>query len=853
MSRARVMAARVRALFGRGRLERQLNDEVRFHLEMQAEDNETAGMSPAEARSAALRSFGAVEPMKESHRDRRAFAFLETLAQDVRFAVRTLRKSPGFTLTSILVLALAIGANTAMFSVVNAVLLRPLSLPSPEQLTMLWTTSPTQNIREARTAYQTVEEWRRQSGSFAGMAIFDPVSMTLTGSEAAERITVLRISADLFPLLGVRPLEGRLFSTDEAENRQRVALISERLWRSRFGGSREAIGAPIELDGMRSEVIGVIPAGLPIANADVLEPHTMFPDWEARRAARGPGPWFVLARLRPGVSLEQAQSEMTAIARRVDDQGRGVAVVSLHEQITGSRPRLALWMLSGAVFCVLLIAASNVASLWVARSARRAREIAIRTALGASRARIVRQFLVESVTLSAIAGLLGVFLAFVLIRFLVTVQPVNLARINEVSLDLRTLAWAAGLSLLTGMFAGLAPGSLKTGPRVTARRVLVAAEFALAIMLLTGAGLLVRSLWSVQNVALGFRPEGVLVAGLATSAYMPPAQRANFYARVVEQVGAIPGVDAAGIASEVFTNSGGDAIVTAEGGRASERMRLRRDEASEGFFSTLGAPLLRGRFFSAEDGANAPRVAIVNDAMARRLWPDGEAVGRRFKLGPVESGAPWFTVAGIVGDMRRQGLEAEPIPQMFVPLAQDPSRLVAVVVRTTLEDPLKLLDSLRAAASAVDPSVPVYGASTLESRVDQFLAERRFETQLLIGFSGAALLIAAVGIYGLIQYSVVSRTREIGIRMAVGAPAGRIFGMVIREGLRLSAAGIAIGLAGALAMGRAISSLLYGVGASDPATFAAVSITLLAVAAAACYFPARRAMKIQPLIALRHE
>ncbi len=880
MSWASVIAARVRGLFVHQRLERELDEEVRFHLEMQIEDNLKAGMNPAEARYAALRSFGGIEPMKERYRERRAFRLVETTARDIRYAVRTLRKCPGFTITSVAILALAIGANTAIFSVLNAVLLRPLPYRSPQQLAMLWTSRPSQSVREGRSAYWNVEMWRRESKSFADMAVLDGVSVTLTGTGEAEQIGVARVSSNFFPLLGVEPLRGRTFSAGEAGERQRLALISYRFWQTRFGGAPDAIGASIELDGRPSRIIGILPAGFQFArlDADVWEPDTMFPDWEARRRVRGTDSWFVLGRLRPNVTFGQAQAEMSAIERRLDaqlpasDRNLGIAVVPLSLQVTGPRARLALWMLAGAVFCVLLIAATNVASLSLARSAGREREIAIRVALGASRARIVRQLLAESMTLAVTSGLLGLFVAEAGIRLVLAFKPGDLARLNQVSLDPRVLGWALAVCLLTGILVGLAPAvtmlrrnlkpSGQEGGRSVAggvatrgiRRALVVTEFALAIVLLAGAGLLIRSLWSVENVDPGFSPDRVLSMQLSSPAFGATAQLADFYRRVLEQIQSLPGVESAGIIGEFFIGDNPEQMLTTEGGAKtiSERLRVRRDEVSEGFFKALGTPLLKGRFFSASDGPDSPRVAIVNDALARRLWPGRDPIGRRVNLGR-DSDRLWFTVVGVVADMRRQGLENEPVPQLFEPLAQGPSRHVTVLVRTSTSDPLKMAGALEAAVHQMERHALLYHVTTLESRLDAFLNQRRFQTTLLIGFSVVALLMAAIGIYGLIQYSVATRTQEIGIRMAVGAQTAEIFRMLIGEGLKLSLAGLGLGLVGALWLSRAGSSLLFGVTATDPLTFITVSLLLTAVAAAACFFPARRGTKVDPIVALRQE
>ena len=458
------------------------------------------------------------------------------------------------------------------------------------------------------------------------------------------------------------------------------------------------------------------------------------------------------------------------------------------------------------------------------------------------------------------------------IRLIRAFGPGNLPRLNEVSLDLRVLGWALAISLLAGILVGLAPaittlrrnlrpsgeegGRSVSGGAATRRirRALVVAEFALAIVLLVGAGLLVRSWWHVKSIDPGFRPERVLVMELSSpTAFSVPAQRTDLYHRVLEQIQAVPGVESAGIIGDLFIGNTRERVLTTEGddGTVSERLRFTRDEVSADFFKALGTPLLRGRFFSIGDGPDAPRVAIVNDAMARRLWPGRDPVGRRFKFGPRDSDRPWFTVVGVVGDMRRQGLEREPVPQMFESLAQNPPRSVDLFIRTSTDDPLAMAGALRAAVRRVEKHAPIYGVTPLEEQLGAYLTQRRFQTSLLTGFSVVALLMAAVGIYGLIQYSIATRTQEIGMRMAIGAQAGDIFRMIIGEGLTLSLTGLALGLVGAWWLGRAGSSLLFGVTATDPLTFMTVSLLLTAVATAACYFPARRAMKVDPIVALR--
>ncbi len=740
---------------------------------------------------------------------------------------------------------------------------------------MLWTEDPTQNLHEGRSALWDVEQWLTQSQSFADMATFDSVTTTLTGAEGAEQILGVSTSPNLLSLLGVQPVRGRNFSTEETEEQKRLVLISHRFWQARFGGSNDAIGATLVLNGLPSQIIGILPADFQIAklNADVWEPHT------TRRSVRGGQTWFVVGRLRPTVTFDQAQTEMSAIARRLNDQlpaaeaSRGITVVPLSLYMVRPQSRLALWMLGGAVFCVFVIAAANVTSLSLARSTARAREMAVRAALGASAGRIVRQLLTESVVLAAVSGLTGTLLASVGIDLIRAFGPGNLPRLNEVSLDLRVLGWALAISLLAGILVGLAPAmtamrrdlrpSGEEGGRSVSggtssrriRRALVVAEFALAIVLLVGAGLLVRSWWHVTDIDPGFRPERVLVMNItAPPTFTVPAQRTDLYHRVLEQIQAVPGVESAGIIDDLFTGNPREQALTVErdAGTVFERLVFTRDEVSADFFRTLGTPLLRGRIFSIGDRPEAPRVAIINDALARRSWPGQDPVGRRFKFGPQDSDGPWFTVVGVVANMRRQGLEREALPQMFVSLAQNPaSRNVDLFIRTSSDDPLAMAGALRAAVGRVEKNAAISGVAPLEQQLGTYLTQRRFQTSLLTGFSVVALLMAAIGIYGLIRYSVATRTQEIGLRLALGAQAGHIFRMIIGEGLTLSLTGVALGLMGAWWLGRAGSSLLFGVTASDPLTFTTVSLLLTSVATAACYFPARRAMKVDPIVALR--
>ena len=875
MTRLRIALSRLWALLHSRQMDREIDDEISSHLAEATDEYVRQGLSPEEARRAARRSFGGVVQARELHRQVRSFTWLDELSRDLRYTVRTLRKSPTFTITAAATLALAIGASTAMFSVVNAVLLRPLPYRSPEQLALLWTEDPTQNLREGRSALWDVQQWRDQSQTFADMATFDTQGTLLTSADGVEPIVTVSISPNLLPLVGVAPVLGRTFSAEETEQGQRLILISHRFWQARLGGSHAALGATLVLNGEPSTIVGVLPAGFQLArfDPDVWQPHT------TSRSARGPQTWWVIGRLRPPATFDQAQAEMSAVARRVNDRlpaierNQGISVIPLSLYMVGPQARLALWMLGGAVFCVFLIAAANVTSLSLARSTARAREMSVRAALGASAGRIVRQLLTESVVLAVLSGVIGALLASWGVRLIRTFGPANLPRLDEVSLDHRALGWALATSLLAGVLVGLAPAMTmlrrdlrpsgeESGRTVSGgtsasriRRALVVAEFALAIVLLVGAGLLVRSWRNVNGIDPGFMTERVLALRVsAPTTFNLPAQRNDLFQRVLEQVQAIPGVESAGIAGDLFTTNPRERVLTIErdGGTFFERLRLPVDEASADFFKTLGTPLVRGRTFSIEDRPDAPRVAIINDALARRSWPGADPVGRRFMFGPRESDGPWFTVIGVVADMRRQGPEREPLPQIFVPLAQNPApRTVGLFVRASSDDPLALAAPVKAAVARVEKNAPVAGAAPLERQLDTYLTQRRFQTFLLTGFSVVALLMAAVGIYGLIQYSIATRTREIGLRVAIGAQPGDIFRMVIGEGLRLSLMGVAIGLLGALWLGRASSSLLFGVTATDPLTFATVSFLLTVVAAAACYFPARRAMRLDPIRALR--
>jgi len=717
-----------------------------------------------------------------------------------------------------------------------------------------------------------ISEWRNQNKSFEDLAVFDPTWVTLTGAAEPEQVMSIRASANLFSLLGVRPLLGRTFTADEEQQKVRVVVLSHGLWRRRFGASPGILGQTLEIDGVSSQVIGVMSESfLPDGENRIWEPHTLFPDWEAQKAQRGTGSWQVVGRLKPQVSLEQAQTEMSAIAQRLEqaypdaNKGLGVNLVPIQLQFTGSNVRLALWMLFGAVVLVLLIACTNVANLMLARGIAREREMAIRMALGAGRMRLVRQLLTECSLLALLGGAVGLLMAVWGIQALKSFGPPNLPRLDGVAIDTRALAFTTIVSLLTGLLFGLAPAlkisQTQPGAALKERRsasggLLVITEFGLAVLLLAGAGLLLRSFSKLQAVDPGFDPAQALTIQLTPARNSTADQWRVFYGQLSERVAALPGVEAVGLTSEIFISGNPDGLITVEGAApevaATARIPFRRDVISEGLFRTLRVPLRTGRFFNSQDNPGAVPVTIINETMARRFWPGEEALGKRFKLGPAQSDSPWLTVVGVVGDMRRQNLERQPIAQIFRPYLQSSQRRMILLARTTGE-PTQLAPLVRNEIRALDKTVLVNGVGTLESLLARNVAQRRFQTWLLTLFSALALLLSAVGIYGLIHQSVALCTREIGTRMALGAQPRDVLRLVIGQGMSLALCGVGIGLLAAFGLTRVLTGLLFGVTATDPTTFIATPLLLLLVALLACYLPARQATKVDPLVALRHE
>src|SRR5262245_5708464 len=808
----------------------------------------------------------------------------DEMFQDLRFSLRMLLKNPGFTLVAMLTLAVGIGANTAIFSVVNAVLLRPLPYQDPDRLAMLWTDDPKHDIHEEGVSYPNFLDWRGQNKLFTDMAICsrgNPV--VLTGVDEPERVMGDLVSANLFPLLGVRPALGRAFSPDEELRRTRVVVISHGLWRRRFGAAADAIGKTLEIDGQTSQVIGVMPADFYFPNNDtqLWEPVTVARYWEGSHAERFADPWRVVGRLKPHPTFDQAQAEMNAIGQRLaqaypttddDFAGFGVNVVPLLVQFTGKNLRLALWVLLGAVVFVLLIACANVANLLLARGAAREREFAVRAALGAGRGRLIRQLLTESAFLALVSGLLGLGLAALGVRALVAFAPPDTPRLDEVTIDPGALGFTACVSLLTGLLFGLAPAwkvsrsnpneALKEGGRGSSgglrlrqtRGLLVVVEGAMSVALLVSAGLMIRSFMRLHSVDPGFKPEGLLLArvSLPQSPNQSPAQTSAFFRQVIDRIASLPGVQASGAIGNFLMRGNPDGTITVEGrppdGDGQGGGELTAENISHDLFQALAMPLLKGRFFTRQETFDS-RVVVINETLARRFFPGEDPIGKRFKFGGPQSENNWFEIVGIVGDLRRQRLEKQDVSEVYAPGA---SNNMDLLVRVS-SDPLALVGAIRREIRSADPTAAVYGVTTGAHLAEKLGAGRRFQTGLLALFAMVALVLATMGIYGVMRYAVAQRTHEIGIRLALGARSADVLRLIIGQGMRLTLIGVATGLLASFALSRVMTQLLFGVSATDPATFAGVAFALMGAALLACYLPARRATKVDPLRSLRHE
>ena len=801
---------------------------------------------------------------------------MRTLWQDLRYGIRMLLKRPGFAALAALTLAVGIGANTAIFSVVNAVILRPLPYADPDRLLLIRETKLPQ-FPEFAIAPGNFLDWQSQNEAFEQTEAFRTFFYNLTGEGEPERLRASRITAGMFAMLGAQPTLGRDFLAEEDRpGSDGVAILSYGLWQRRFGGNPQIVGQQMTLNGRGYTVIGVMPATLRFLdrNAELWTPMAFT---EQDRQNHGGHFISAVARLKPGITLEQAQSNLSTIAARLEQQypssnaGWGVKLTPLFEAAVGQM-RPTLLVLLGAVALVLLIACANVANLLLARASSRHKEIAIRSAMGAGRWRIVRQLLTESLVLAIVGGALGVLLAYWGLDLLLSLAPQNLPRMADVSLDGRALGYTLGLTLLTGVIFGLAPAlqssnpdlneSLKEGGRGSTsgrrqgvRSLLVVTEIALALMLLAGAGLMLKSFWRLQQVDPGFKPENALVVNinLPATKYAEDAQQSAFFQQLLERTAALPGVQSVG-ATQSMPLIGDYILGLVIEGRPEpapgEEPSTNYYAVSPDYFRAMGIPLLRGRSFTEQDRAGAPRVAIINETLARRFFPDEDPIGKRIH---VTNGPETFReIVGIVGDVRQYGLEREPPAQAYEPYLQEPFAGMSLVVRAAA-DPANLSAAIRQEVFALDKDQPVASVRTLEEVLAASVAQRRFSMTLLGVFGGIALLLASVGIFGVMNYTVAQRTHEIGIRMALGAQRRDILRLVVGQGMTLTLVGVALGLVAAFAGTRLMASLLYGVSATDPLTFTGVALLLALVAFLACYLPARRAMKVDPMIALRYE
>ncbi len=797
------------------------------------------------------------------------------MVNDFRYAIRLLGKSPLFTSAVVLTVALAIAANTAIFSVVNAVIIRPLPFAHPERVVQIAEKNDKLNLPTFGASVLNFKSWREQTQTFQEIAAIGFTTLTLSGTGDPEQLSANRISPALTRVLGVNPLAGRAFTDDEEKpGASPVVMIGENLWKRRFGKDPGLVGRTINLNGIATTVVGIAPASLNlISGAELYTPLTVDPANEIRLNHV----IIVFGRLKPGVSFQQAQAEMDTIATRVGQQypevrDWGIRLVTLFDTFVSPQLNTALLVLLSAVGFVLLIACANIANLLLARASARRTEMAMRTALGASRGRLLRQSLVESVVLSALGGAIGIAGAFWAVRAINRALPPNLLPVPEVKIDPGVMVFAIALTLVTGLLFGIAPGIrmasvelsevLKqagrgaAGARGRLRNGLVAAELAMATILLIGAGLLIQTLANLQHARIGFQPHGLITFQLSPPGTKYPfnTKAPQLYRELLDRLQSLPGVKSAAVSSGVPFGAGNyttHAVLTTGQSVLPPNTSVPIDWriVSPGYFKTMSIPLLRGRDFTDADGPNATQVVIVSQSTAKKFWGDADPIGRTLTRSADRKTA--FTVIGVVGDVRNTALNQDS-PTLYYPQAERVAGLMDVVVRTE-GAPEALLPSIRQKVHELDPELALANVRTMDEWLSNTAAQPRLNAVLLGVFSGIALLIAAIGVYAMLAYSVNQRTREIGVRMALGAQPGSVLRLVLQEGMTVGLAGIAVGLLGGIALGRAVASLVYGVPVRDPVTYAGVALVLTAVALIACAIPARRASRVDPMVALRYE
>ena len=862
--------SKLRYLFTSRRSLGEFDEEVESHIAMLAARFTARGLTPEEAFRAARRQFGNCTSLAETHNDMQRFVWLETLWQDLRYAARLLRRNLAFAAVAVLTLALGIGANTAIFSVVNAAILRPLPYPDPGRLAILWGNVKRVRIERRGTTYPDFLDWRDRSRRFEGMAIFDDHSFALTGVENPEAIEGEYVSASYFALLGIHAGLGRTFTSEEDRVPQRdaVAVLGDRLWKRRFGGDPAILGRTIQLDGRAFTVVGVAPPGFQgiTDGAELWAPCTMSGDAEELESRRMVG-WRVLARVRPGVAFQQAQTEMDAIAKQLEqefpreNQARGIEVAPLEREVSGEY-RAPLLLLLAAVGFVLLIATTNVANLLLARSESRQHEVAMRTALGASRGRLVRQLLVESALLVSLGCGAGVALTHYGVAALMAAAPLRFASFVHPTIDGAVVFFAAAVSSVVAVALGLAPAA-QAGTEGAAgrpgvgqgsarfRSALVIVEVAVSLVLLIAAGMIIRALLHLSAIELGYDPNQIAVIQLRL-----PQTRISAAGDILGTLSKLPPVQSASVASDAPFTGERAVFYTAEGQppvTAQTMPRAYYHSISTDFFGTLRTPFVFGRPFTANEVRGQANVAIVTRNMVRRFWPGENPIGRRIKVGRPDSPNPWLSIVGVVNEMKYRGLPDNPTadPDLFLPFNEHATDF-AVLARTS-GDAAAMLPAIQAAVRQSEPSILVLAESPLADLVGQAVAAARFLASLMAIFAGFALFLAAIGIYGVISYSVSRRTREIGLRVALGSGRARVLRLVVGRGMAMVAVGLVLGTAGALVLGRVLASLMQGLSATDPLTFAGASAVLALVALMACLLPAVRATRIDPAIALREQ
>ncbi len=869
-----------RRFFRREHWDQERSSEIQVHLEIETDDNVARGMTAEAARTAAYRKFGNPSRIREEIYRMNTIGFLETLGQDIRYTLRTLRKSPGFAIVTVLTLALGIGANTAIFSAINAVLLRPLPYKEPSRLVTIWADH---HLRggpvDEWTNPADFFDWRAQSHTFEDMAALGGWAPTLIGTGEPELLRGVKVSYSMFSVLGVAPALGRNFTAeDDRPDSAHVAVLSDDLWRRQFGGDHNVLGKTINLDGVGYNVIGVMPAGFAFP---IIPNREIWTTLQVPSRGRGNAVMRVIGRLRGGTPLTQSQTEMSAIAGRLaqsypdTNKSIGIALIPLQEQI-GGKTKGPLWVLLGAVGLVLLIACANVANLLLARAASRQKEISVRVGLGARRSRLVRQLLTESCLLALLGGAIGLLLAFWGTAFLSRALPATISSVEPAKIDLAVLLFTLSLSILTGLGFGLAPAlqatranvteSLKENARSTSggtsgrrlRNVLVIADVMIALALSVSAGLLMKSFLRLTSVDLGFRQDHLLemTVRLPRQSYSDQTKISSFYKQLTERLAGLPGVAGVSAASDPPLNGvgGSDTDFFIEGKplpQPDKRPVAWYSSVMPNFHQTMGIALLRGRTFNDHDTADSRPVVLINQTMARRYWGDEDPVGKRISNGD-PANPKWKEIVGIVGNVKYFTLEAEQPPMMYMPLDQAPNPGMTIAVRTT-GPPLEMATSVRSAVWSLDKNLAIPAFTTMEQFVESASDQPRLLSSLISSFAIMALLLAAIGLYGVMAYTVTERTHEMGIRMALGATRGSLLEMILKQGLKLSALGIVAGLLVSLAVTRVLGAFLFHVGSTDPTTFAGVAMLLAAVAFTASYIPARGAMRVDPMVALRYE